>query len=111
MHKRVLLLSGLEWKERVAAAETAGQGDQKELWEKLDQIGARYRSLRASEYQKSQTSEAALGKYGRSNKDAIERFLEDHPALRTEIRSAQAAVDGQIQRFESIIRARQGSKQ
>jgi len=108
--KRVLLLSAVEWKERLAAAEV-NQGDERSLWRALDTITSRHRSYRAKIYGQFGTSAGTVGRFSTDNKDEIRAYLDESPQIRNEIESARQTVTGLIDQFEALMaRSRGGQK-
>jgi hypothetical protein len=106
LHGRILSLTQLEWEDRNAAGQAAAQSTNEELWNALEQIGAKYRGLRSSVYAEAGTTEAAFGKYARDNGDAIEEFLASNPQLRRDLDAVKSRIDALIQSFEILMQSR-----
>lgn len=125
--QRMLKLSELEWKDRVATAETRERNRQqvarnlestaarmrsvregeavvaRTMEKSLDSTSAQYRSYRATLLSNFQTSNAVLTRFARANKEALEEYLNENPAVRAETDSIRSRVDALIQRFESLM--------
>jgi hypothetical protein len=106
---RLLVLSEMEWKERVEAAE-ANAGDRESLLQALDTIFKRHVKLRSDQYEQYHTSAGEYGRFATNYKEEIRIYLEENVPIANDLDSARNRINGLIERFEAKMAPPPGDK-